>query len=235
MLQIVKAKTCQYCYHAKEAAASSRTILICDRKYGAERKFFVIAPNQTCSNFKPTQTPPSLSSDGARLIPLTQGKFAIVDADDYGWLAKYKWYSYQDGNTFYAFRRKGRKRRRSTMHREIMHAPEGLLVDHKDRNGLNNRKSNLRLCSPAQNAWNRRPAPNCHSKYKGVTWHKHHNKWHVRIFGSGKNYYLGSFDDETEAALAYDRKAEEFFGEFAYLNFPQPQITQIDTDFLDTD
>jgi hypothetical protein len=180
-------------------------------KIGIFEKFLTALPTSSYENREP------FSNNLCR--------FAIVDADDYEHLAKYKWYCEQDGNTFYTFRREGRKRKRVSMHRQILHAPKGLLVDHIDGNGLNNRKSNLRLCSPAQNARNKRPAPNCSSRYKGVTWHKYHKKWHVRIFKSGKSTYLGSFDDEIEAAVAYDRKAAELFGEFAYLNFPTTDYT----------
>ena len=107
------------------------------------------------------------------------------------------------------------------MHRQILDAPQGVWVDHIDGDGLNNRRSNLRLCSATENARNRRPVPNCHSRYKGVSWHKRQKKWAVRIGKPKESIYLGSFDDEMEAGVAYDRKAEELFGEFAYLNFPQ--------------
>jgi len=219
----VKAKTCQYCCHTKQASAESRTILICDHKQAPQAKLFVVAPDDTCPNFEPAQAAPLPDSDGVRLIPLTQGKFAIVDAEDYPRLARYKWHCSMDGHTFYAytFRRTKGKKKRVFMHRQIMNAPKGRLVDHIDGNGLNNRKSNLRLCSAAQNARNKRPAPNCYSKYKGVTWHKHHKKWYVRICKSGKSTHLGCFDNEIDAALAYDRKAAELFKEYAYLNFPQ--------------
>lgn len=219
-LQIVKAKTCQNCCRAVEAMASNRTILICDHKQGCQGKFFVVGPENGCRNFKPSQTPPPPQSDGARFIPLTQGKFAIVDAEDYDLLAKYKWYCQRSGNRFYALRRNPQRQTRTTMHRQILHAPEGLFVDHIDGDGLNNRKSNLRLCSAAQNAWNRRPDRHCYSGYKGVTWSKNHKKWHAHITKAGKGMYLGHFDDQLEAALAYDRKAEQLFREFAYLNFP---------------
>ena len=224
-------KTCQYCYHAKEATGSSRTILICDHKYGCEAKFFVVAPKASCKNFNPgrinfpIRRSPSLESDEVRYIPLTQGGFAIVDAEDYDRLAKYKWYRRQDGNTFYAFRHHGWKGRKIIMHRGIMRAPKGLIVDHIDGNGLNNRKSNLRLCSATENARNRRPVANCHSRYKGVTWDKNQKKWQVRISDSGKCIYLGRFDNEMEAAIAYDRKAEQLFAEFAYLNFGKKRIS----------
>ena len=222
-LQIMKVKTCQYCCYAKEATATSRTILICDHKQGAEVKFFFVAPTETCGNFKLAQIArqkPSLpDSNGARCIPLTQGRFAIVDAEDYARLAKYKWSCQKSKNNFYATRANGNAR--ISMHREIMKAPEGLQVDHIDGGGLNNRKSNLRLCTHAENVHNSRPMHNATSKYKGVCWHKHKKKWCVSISKSGKRTYLGNFDDEIEAAVAYDRKAEQLFGEFAYLDFPE--------------
>ncbi len=107
------------------------------------------------------------------------------------------------------------------MHRLIMNAPAGLVVDHIDGNSLNNRKTNLRICTQAQNIHNSRPRRNRSSKYKGVFWNKVNKKWSVSIRKGDKRIYLGGFDDEIEAALAYDRKAEELFGEFAYLNMPK--------------
>jgi len=106
------------------------------------------------------------------------------------------------------------------MHRRIINAPKGLFVDHIDGNGLNNRKSNLRLCTPAQNARNRRPDRSCLSKYKGVTWGKLQKKWLATICKAGEKQHLGSFDNETDAAIAYDRTAQKLHAQFAYLNFP---------------
>jgi len=108
------------------------------------------------------------------------------------------------------------------MHREIINPPECLVVDHKDYNGLNNTKNNLRVCTRAQNAHHSRPYRNkLYSNYKGVTFDKRCHKWYAGIVHSSKKIYLGSFDDKLEAAVAYDRKAEQLFGEFVYLNFPQ--------------
>lgn len=214
----MKVKTCQYCYYAKEAAASSRTILICDRKYGCEAKFFVVAPDDTCANFKVTETPPSPESDGAKLIPLTRGKFAIVDTEDYDHLSKHKWCATKNSQTFYACR--ARRGKKVFMHRLIANAPAGLLVDHIDGNGLNNQKHNLRLCTITQNARNRGPNRNASSRYKGISWSKCCKKWQARIRPNRKTIHLGLFDNEIQAGIAYDRKAEELFGEFAYLNFP---------------
>ncbi len=98
----------------------------------------------------------SVSENGEdfRLIPLTQDQFAIVDAEDYGWLSRYKWFAVKNRETFYAQRFGD-----GTivgMHREIMRTPKGMVCDHKNHNGLDNRKSNLRLCTSAQNRYNTR-------------------------------------------------------------------------------
>ena len=158
-------------------------------------------------------------AEGYGLIPLTQGKFAIVDAEDYDWLSQYKWYACKCKNTFYALRKMGRAT--IVMHRQIMHASKGVLCDHKNHNGLYNRKSNLRLCTNAQNSFNRKPKKNGTSKYKGVSWHKCNRKWSARISCNGKVYHLGYFDNQMAAAMVYDDKAVELFVEFAYVNFPE--------------
>ena len=211
-------KICQNCCNAIEATAVNRTILLCNNKQGSEQKYYVVARNDSCTSFKASRQPPTSKDDGARLIPLTQGRFAIVDAADYERLAKYKWCAYRNNNSFYACR--GFHFKKVCMHRQILHAPSGMLVDHIDRNGLNNRKSNLRVCTAAQNCCNRGPNRNGSSKYKGVYWHKRNKKWLVGISAPQKRLFLGSFVDQLEAAIAYDRKAEVLFGEFAYLNFP---------------
>jgi len=156
-------------------------------------------------------------------IPLNHGKFAVIDSEDWFRVSGYNWRCRLDGNTYYAytFCRINGRQKRIFMHRLILNAPNHKLVDHIDGNGLNNRKTNLRLCNYTQNAWNRRPAAGGHSKYKGVTWNNNSKKWYVRICKDYKSIYLGCFDNEIEAALAYDRKAEELFCEFAYLNFPE--------------
>ncbi len=104
------------------------------------------------------------------------------------------------------------------MHREIMKAPKGKFVDHIDGNGLNNRRRNLCLCMTEQNLQNRRPLART-SQFKGVLYYA--DKWHAEITCWGKKTRIGAYDDEVEAATAYDRMAIELFGEFAYLNFPE--------------
>ena len=105
------------------------------------------------------------------------------------------------------------------MHRFILNAPKGQYVDHRDRNGLNNQKRNLRFCTQSQNMMNLKSSTGT-SKYKGVSWNIKYKRWqsHIRLNYKLKN--LGSYNSEIEAALAYDHAARELFGEFARLNFP---------------
>lgn len=156
-------------------------------------------------------------------IPLTQGKFAIVDDEDYEWLSRHRWFAVKDKNNYYAVRYSSRKEKRGDivwMHREILGLTkdDGRLTDHRNHYGLDNRMVNLRICTNAQNAQNRRPR-NTTSKYKGVSWNNLAKKWQVHIKCNRKSISLGYFNNEIKAAKVYDKKAEDLFGEFAYLNF----------------
>jgi len=159
-----------------------------------------------------------------RRIPLTQGRYAIVDPDDYRHLCKYKWYAMEMGRTFYAgrsVRTKDGKQRQVAMHREILEVPDNTFVDHINRNGLDNRKANLRPATPAQNGQNRAKYDNrsYSSKYKGVTRHREHQLWQAHIRVNRKPIFLGSFRDEIQAAKSYDRAAKKYHRDFAVLNF----------------
>ena len=159
-------------------------------------------------------------STQTKRIPLTQGRFAIVDAEDYEQLAEHKWHAVREGHSFYAARRYGG--RIVKMHREILNAPPHLQCDHINHNGLDNRKANLRPATPIQNVWNRRKFRRpSRSKYKGVDWAKDMRRWRARIRFKGKRIYLGSFEEEIDAAKAYDRAARKYHAEFASLNFPE--------------
>jgi len=156
-----------------------------------------------------------------RKIPLTQGKFTLVDEEDYEELYKYKWY-YHNG---YAARSQynpiTQKAPIVLMHRVIMNVKEGEEVDHINHNTLNNRKCNLRVCTSAQNNQNRQFYKTGTSYYKGVSWNTNKEKWIAQIIYNGKSIYLGTYTDEEQAARAYDKKAIEVHGEFAYTNFPR--------------
>ena len=154
-------------------------------------------------------------------IPLTQGKFALVDDEDYKWLNQYKWHALKDKHTFYAVRGicLNGKMKRIFMHREITQALPNEETDHRNHNGLHNWRDNLRTCTRSENARNRKPSKSCSSRYKGVRWYKRNHNWNAQIGKNGKQYHIGYFTSEIEAAKAYDAKAKELFGEFAYLNF----------------
>ena len=182
-----------------------------------------VHPVETCPNFRARAKPavrvkpPKPKRPTDRYIPLTRGLWAIVDAADFERLNKYRWYaSPSGGGKMYA--RRNTRTGTVLMHREIMRPPKGMHVDHKDRNGLNNRPDNLRNCTPAQNEYNKAPRGK-KSRFKGV--YPDGDKWFAVIKHKGRTYYLGTFDDEIEAAKARDRKAHELQGEYAYLNFPE--------------
>ncbi|MFH1370332.1 MAG: AP2 domain-containing protein [Planctomycetota bacterium] len=159
-----------------------------------------------------------------RLIPLTKGKFAIVDPADFLWLNKFNWHVIENNGYFYACRRASlgefRPCRSVFMNREILNAPPGLLVDHRNHDTLDNRRSNLRLATYAENGYNRRKVKKSKSsKYKGVSFRKHRNRWRACICTNGRVIQLGEFKSETDAAKAYDKAARKYFGEFACTNF----------------
>ncbi len=158
-------------------------------------------------------------------IPLTRGKYAIVDPDDFLHLSKEKWCASRNRGIFYAVRGvKGSngKQRNIPMHRLILKVPHNMFVDHINRNGLDNRKANLRPATHAQNSCNRAKRGNrtYASKYKGVTSRSNSKTYQANIRVNGHPISLGSFDDEVKAAKAYDRAAKKYHREFAVLNFP---------------
>ena len=128
----------------------------------------------------------------------------------------------QRANNYYAARCdcSSGKRILIQMHRKIL----GIIgkiefhADHINNNGLDNRKNNLRSCTSGQNQMNKRKWSGCSSKYKGVCWHKRIKKWGVSIQKNREPTHVGYFNTESEAALAYNEKAKELFGEFANLN-----------------
>ncbi len=162
-------------------------------------------------------------------ILLTQGKFAIVDDEDYEWLNQYKWSAHKTKyGGFMAIRTSKRPQRKMIyMHRQIMNCPKEMDVDHQNHNTLNNLKSNLRICTRSQNCQNSKICKNNSSGYKGVTWFnqrkykdkKYKGKWRAQITHNNKNFHLGLFNNKTDAAKAYDIAAIKYFGEFANLNF----------------
>ena len=156
-------------------------------------------------------------------IELTLGKKALVDDADFEWLNQYKWSAVKGTYTFYAARSakdENGKFKRVQMHREITQTPKGLQTDHADGNGLNNQRSNLRVCTIQQNQHNTTSHRDSSSKYKGVSWKKSGKKWLARIKINAERRHIGVYKTEIEAAQAYDKVAKESFGEFARLNLP---------------
>ena len=160
-----------------------------------------------------------------RTIQLTQGKVALVDDSDYEWLNQWKWLAHKERGTYYALRSvriKGRLNRKVIrMHRLIMNTPDNMLTDHRNHDGLNNQRYNLRVATPGQNQHNRLSWGK--SKFLGVGIVKTGiNKGQItaQIHANGKKIHLGNFPTEEAAARVYDVNAKELFGEFANLNFP---------------
>jgi hypothetical protein len=155
-------------------------------------------------------------------IPLTQGQVALIDDEDYDLVSQYKWYAHKECYTWYACTnipgRKGKENCALKMHRLIMDVEAGQLVDHINRNGLDNRRKNLRPATYLQSVMNRGTYRGT-SVYKGVSWSKYHQKWRAYIVVNKKQKFLGSFKDEVSAAKAYDEAAIKYFGDFAYLNW----------------
>lgn len=174
---------------------------------------------------KPFTCPPTWNHRIMKQISLTQGKVAIVDDEDFDRLNAHKWYAHKNRGLYYAARHNvvGNKRGIIYMHREILGVLPGLEIDHKNGNGLDNRRVNLRICTHSDNQRNRGVHKGeKRSRFKGVSWDNRGKKWRARI--GCPQQYLGYFDSEIEAARQYDEKAEQLFGKFARLNFPKTKL-----------
>jgi len=157
-------------------------------------------------------------------IALPGGLSALVDTADAEWLSCYRWRAMRIRHTWYATRatERGGRKRTIYLHRAVYERhhgpiPAGRHIDHIDGNGLNNLPSNLRAATNAQNLMNARPRRGS-SRYKGVDWHKASRSWRARIHPAEGEVVLGYFDNEPEAAQAYNEAARQFYGAFARLN-----------------
>lgn len=152
-------------------------------------------------------------------IQLTRGYVTVVDDEDYEWLSQWKWHASSGTNgSVYAVRKcsvtEKRGHRFIALHREITNAPCDLQVDHIDGNSLNNRRSNLRLCTQLQNNQNAPKNKRNTSGYKGVHWNIGEKKWVAHIRVNQKKVRLGSFGNVEDAAKAYAEASRKYHGEF---------------------
>jgi hypothetical protein len=158
-----------------------------------------------------------------RKIRLTEGKLTIVDPDDYYRLSDFDWLTCGRDDNLYAarvIRSQTGRLKTILMHRELLNAPDNFLVDHRNTSSLDNRRSNLRLATPSQNSCNcRRDKSNTYSRFRGVSFSKRKKKWFSTIRNQGRKLWLGYFDNDLDAAKAYDEAARKYHGDFARLNF----------------
>jgi len=156
-----------------------------------------------------------------KTIPLTQGKVALVDDEDYEYLNQWKWRAHKNGNTYYAIRTACKSKEQTIyMHRVILNASNGVDVDHINSNGIDNQKLNLRLCSRSENIKYQRLSCNNTTGFKGVSFNKQKcgKPYRARISLNNKNIFLGYYSTAKEAAQVYDKAALKYHGKFALTN-----------------
>ena len=239
MNEVVTTRHCERCYFCRRldgALCCVKDPPIADRRTGRAR-WPQVEPTDTCGGFRYADGCPLDTDHWPRnalplctdafgdycKIPLTQGRFAKVAPADYLWLSQFRWCSKIDAATCYAVRHiqvNGRTRR-IFMHRQIMNTPPGLICDHINHDGLDNRPANLRNCTVAQNNANRRSAVNASSQYVGVSRDERRGKWIAAIKKNGHQKTLGQFEREEDAARAYDDAARILHGPYANLNLPE--------------
>lgn len=153
---------------------------------------------------------------GVHLVPLSGGRFALIDSADAVEVGRYSWSIDSTG----AYARRGvqdadGRTKTIFMHRELTKAPPGMEVDHVNRDGLDNRRANLRLCTPSQNQRNRGKDRSNSSGFKGVSHYKRNGRWRATITIHGKFLHIGLYDTPEEAHAAYCAAAATLHGEFA--------------------
>ena len=158
-------------------------------------------------------------------LVLVGGEEFLIDQKHLKTIQAHNWWLNKVGSTYYLYGRI--KGERTSFHRLITGAPKGTTVDHINGNTLDNRLSNLRICSHAENLRNRGKTKTNRSGFKGVCWFKRDKKWHAQITVNYKRLHLGYFSDKKEAARVYDIAARKYFGRFAQLNFSNTSIQNL--------
>ncbi len=227
---MVRKRCCGTCVYSGRVRDGKKTRYVCSNVPDRPGRMVLRPRDGLCPRFRPRpvrtgKSEPKPSDDPwVRYIPLTQGKYAKVDASDYGWLSLHKWCAVRNGHTYYAERR--HKGKSIPMHVEIMLPAEGYVVDHINGHGWDNRRGNMRNCTRAQNIRNRAKWQRaCTSPYKGVSRNKRSGKYRAYVNYQGRRIHLGSFAREIDAARAYDRAARQYHGRFARLDFPEEWVT----------
>ena len=153
------------------------------------------------------------------LIALTKGQFAIVDAEDFSWLKQWKWVAGWNKTSFSYYAYRQNKGFTTYMHREILNLTKGdkLICDHINHDTLDNRRENLRICTSSQNNAHSKKQTGSKSALKGASWHSQTDKWTAEIWHQGKKIYLGFFDTDLLAHLAYVKASKEIHGEFSQI------------------
>lgn len=196
-------------------------------KQKPQKKHKTLTVNLTASIAKKTQREyaKSLKGEGhivpknCKLIPLRGGHFAIVSNVDFSELLKFKWLLVVCKHTNYARRFDSETKKYVSMHRQILGLTDPkILTDHKNGNGLDNRRENLRPCNAEENARNQRISKRNTSGFKGVSWKDADLRWQAKIRFKNKSIHLGHFKSVIEAARAYNEAAKKYHGEFARLN-----------------
>lgn len=154
--------------------------------------------------------------DGTVEVPLTRGMVALIDGDDADRVLAYPWYAASCDGQYYATNDTA-----GLLHRFLMEPKPGMLVDHINGDKLDNRRCNLRIATPSQNAMNSAKRRTSKGKYRGVS--KNGPGWSAMLTKDYKSHYLGTFRTPEEAAKAYDEMARILHGEFAVLNFPKEE------------
>lgn len=210
----VRVGEARYCSRRCHNEGQRRPVLIICQRCGKE--FTIpqcnVGRRTRCRRDCPRPLLPHPTDSSAMLVPLTLGQFAVIDVADAELIGRHNWQARRAKSRYYAQRRDG-----TGMHNEIMPLPDGLIPDHIDGDGLNNRRGNLRPATYAGNAQNARLRKDNTTGYRGVSLHRRTGKYHATI----NKRVIATRDTAEEAAHVWDAKARELFGEFARLNFPQ--------------